>query len=187
VVKQSSPAVWRVTQAPNFDGFICQTSFVKVIKGFIARRSREHLLTVEAGSFLENNAEVLPGFSIGLGFGGMLDEGDASAFSQIAQGFVEIPAFALHHVAKNISAFVALSEAAPGLRLRENHKRGGTGVAVERAKTNIVFTSTPQFDRLTYDFNDVEAIFDVIYNSHHLLQVIGVVQGSRLGCYTTPP
>ena len=46
---------------------------------------------------------------------------------------------------------------------------------MERAKTNVVLTSTPLFDRLTDYFNNVQAIFDVIYNSHQLPQVFGAV------------
>jgi len=58
---------------------------------------------------------------------------------------------------------------------------------VEWAETDVVLTSTPQFDRLTDNFYNVQAIFDVIYNSHQLPQVFGVVQSPEMGYHTTPP
>jgi len=83
MVQKRRPAFGRIAQAPDFDGFICETAFVEVIKSLFTCGIGEHLLTEESGSFLKNGAQILPRLFIGFSFRGMLSEGDTSAFSKL--------------------------------------------------------------------------------------------------------
>src|SRR3989304_5566744 len=60
--------------------------------------------------------------------------------------FLEIKVLALHDELKDIAAFIALTEAAPGAALRPDDERGRVLVVMERTKTRIVLARMAQFD-----------------------------------------
>jgi hypothetical protein len=93
-------------------------------------------------------------------------EHNSGFFCQLFEDFLKVKVIPLHYKAEQIPTLIALPKAAPGLSIREYHKRWRASVAVKGTKANIVFASPFQFDRLTDDVNQFKALFYVIYYCH---------------------
>ncbi len=105
-------------------------------------------------------------------FGGVFMEGDAGAVRQMAEGFLEIPALALHHEIEQVAAFVALPKTAPGLRIREDHEGRGLRVGVERTKARVILPGMAQFHRFRDNIHNVQPGFDLINCGHKFLGIM---------------
>ena len=90
---------------------------------------------------------------------------DSGAFRHGLQGFLEIPAFLLHHEAEDVAALVALAETVPGLPVGRDDERGGF-LVVERAQAGIVLAGAAQFNRFPDQVYDVNAGFDFVELGH---------------------
>ena len=91
---------------------------------------------------------------------------DAGPLCQVLQRFAEIPTLFFHDELKDIAAFIAFTETAPGAAFRENHKRGGAGIGVKWTETGIVLPRTAELYRIGYQVYNIHAIFNFVYSCH---------------------
>ena len=87
-------------------------------------------------------------------------------FRKQLQCGLEIAAIPLHDITEDITAFGTLSEAAPGSRIRKNHKRRGTGIFVERTETDIVLSRTPEVYVFGNKIYNIDLVFDIFSSRH---------------------
>jgi hypothetical protein len=97
---------------------------------------------------------------------------NAGARRECVEGFLEFQVVALHDELEDVTALIALTEAAPRTRLRPDHKRWGFLVIVERAKTGIVLAGVPQFyPCFRNKIHDIYASFNFIDYGHKVCEL----------------
>jgi len=137
------PTVRGIANAESLQGVVVQPSPAQVRQGLLAGLSVEQLMAVKGHGILQDGPQVLVLFARSSLLRRQGLEGYAGFLGENLQGLRKIHPFFLHDEGKDVTAFVALSEATPGAALGENHKSRGTRVAMERTKTNVVLPRAP--------------------------------------------
>ena len=78
----------------------------------------------------------------------------------------KVPTFLLHHKLEDIAPFIALSEAVPTPRFREDHESGCARVGMKRTEPRKIFPRSTQLDGFGDQIDDVDPGFYFIYRAH---------------------
>ncbi len=156
------PRVRGVPQAKGLDRLGCESTLLQVRQGGRSLGGLQQVVAIKIHRRFEERTQAIEGFVLSPAFGGDWLQSHPGALRQVAQGFRKIPALFLHHEAEDVTALVALTEAAPGAGFREDGESGRTRVGMKWAKAGIALSGTSQFDRFGDEIDDVDPGFDLV-------------------------
>ena len=109
-----------VTELKGLQRALVDAPAAQVVADKLRIRRRQHILKEAAGGVVDFKKRPRAVSRVG-----PVDDGDADPGGQLMQGIPEIHAVGLHHEGEGVAALGARSEAAPGLAVGKNVKRGG--------------------------------------------------------------